>query len=230
MLAKQVKRWFLHLDPIQSLTRARSSWQRRHFSSSRYWEDRYRAGGSSGAGSYGTKAEEKAAYLNGFVSSRGVSSVIEFGCGDGNQLRYAIYPRYLGFDVSESAVAGCVELFADDDTKAFHLLDEYEGEVADLVLSLDVVYHLIEDKVFEEHMRLLFSASRRFVIVFSTNQDFPGIATHVRHREFTRWTDQHATAWRLIDEPSDTDRARRGDWGEPTAGFYVYESLDWSSG
>src|SRR5579859_8234848 len=57
--------------------------------SSTYWEERYRAGGNSGAGSYGRLAEFKAEVLNGFVHSRGIRSVVEFGCGDGAQLALA---------------------------------------------------------------------------------------------------------------------------------------------
>ncbi|GAJ08100.1 unnamed protein product, partial [marine sediment metagenome] len=57
------------------------------FSGSReYWESRYAGGGTSGAGSYGKPAEFKAQVLNSFVKDNGISSVIEFGCGDGNQL------------------------------------------------------------------------------------------------------------------------------------------------
>ena len=160
-------------------------------------------GGSSGSGSYGVEAEAKAAYLNEFVSDHGVHSVIELGCGDGNQLRLTKYPSYLGFDVSQTAVARCKELFAGDGAKDFLLLDEYEGQTADLVMSLDVVYHLIEDQVFQDHMRLLFSAARRFVVIYSSNEDQPGVATHVVHREFTRWVEQNATNWRLAAEPPD---------------------------
>jgi hypothetical protein len=51
-----------------------------------FWENRYRTGGTSGSGSYGRLAEFKAEILNEFVRERGVSSIIEFGCGDGAQL------------------------------------------------------------------------------------------------------------------------------------------------
>src|SRR5437660_1578196 len=69
-----------------------------------YWEGRYVEGGDSGHGSYGFLAAEKARFLNAFIEKHHVASVIEFGCGDGNQLSLARYPRYLGLDVSEAAV------------------------------------------------------------------------------------------------------------------------------
>ncbi|TAT59972.1 hypothetical protein EGM92_29840 [Enterobacter cloacae] len=30
--------------------------------------------------------------------------MMEFGCGDGNQLSLADYPRYTGFDISDHAI------------------------------------------------------------------------------------------------------------------------------
>ncbi len=87
--------------------------------SAEYWELRYASGGSSGQGSYGRLAEFKAEVINNFVMERGVHSVIEFGCGDGNQLQLAKYPVYVGLDVSEKAVAMCKEKFNNDTSKLF---------------------------------------------------------------------------------------------------------------
>nr|BFF27640.1 hypothetical protein GCM10025732_56050 [Glycomyces mayteni] len=54
--------------------------------SAAYWEKRYADGGNSGGGSRGTNAEFKAEVLNKFTAEHGIESVIEFGCGDGEQL------------------------------------------------------------------------------------------------------------------------------------------------
>ena len=51
-----------------------------------YWENRYKNNGNSGAGSYGRLAEFKADVINNFIAENKITSVIEFGCGDGNQL------------------------------------------------------------------------------------------------------------------------------------------------
>jgi Methionine biosynthesis protein MetW len=56
------------------------------FSSGDYWESRYRAGGTSGAGSYGLLAAFKADFINAFVTDNGIASVLDLGCGDGNLL------------------------------------------------------------------------------------------------------------------------------------------------
>jgi SAM-dependent methyltransferase len=161
--------------------------------SAAYWERNYADGGTSGNGSYGALAEGKAEFLNDFVRRRGVRSVIEFGCGDGHQLSLANYPSYIGIDVSRSAIERCARRFAGDPAKSFFLYDgacfaDNSGLfTADLAISLDVIYHLIEDSVFETYMTHLFAAGMKFVIIYATNRAIPGTAPHVRHRHFTSW-------------------------------------------
>lgn len=166
-----------------------------------YWEKRYMKGGDSGVGSYGNFAEFKAEVINRFVDAHQVQSVIEFGCGDGNQLGLAKYPTYLGFDISSAAVLRCRELFKSDRHKSFSLTTEYSGETADLVLSLDVIFHLVEEDVFEQYMRKLFNASNRYVIIYSSNTDdnqgYEG--SHVRHRKFTKWIEENIPNWELSE-------------------------------
>src|SRR5690348_14977223 len=144
------KRFLLSLPVIGwTIRRWRSSLARSRFQgSAHYWTRRYELGGDSGSGSQGQLAAFKADVLNGFVEEESVKSVIEFGCGDGNQLTLARYPLYVGFDISPEAVARCRRLFANDSSKSFALVAEYLNETAELALSLDVVFHLVEDSVY----------------------------------------------------------------------------------
>lgn len=155
--------------------------------SASYWQTRYRLGGTSGARSYSRLAGFKAEVLNGFVRELAIHTVIECGCGDSHQVQLARYPAYLGVDVSREAFALCRDKFAGGAGKAFELMYEYAGETAELTLSLDVVYHLVDDGVFEVHMHRLFDSSSRYVIVYSP--DMGGQerwrAAHIRHRQFT---------------------------------------------
>jgi len=57
------------------------------FQSGSYWEDRYATGDDSGLGSYDELARYKAQIINEFVREKQVDSVVDFGCGDGNQLQ-----------------------------------------------------------------------------------------------------------------------------------------------
>lgn len=193
--------------------------------SSAYWEGRYAAGGNSGAGSYSFFAEFKAEVLNGFVARQQLRTVIEFGCGDGNQLLLATYPEYTGYDVSHTALQSCRALFGSDARKSFRHMSEYAGEKADLTLSLDVIYHLVEDPVFEHYMGLLFDASSHYVIIYSSNTDdnrgYEG--SHIRHRQFTRWIEEHRPGWKLLEHlpnryPFQGDR-RKGSFAD----FFIFE-------
>lgn len=165
-----------------------------------YWEERYRAGGNSGTGSGGRLAEFKAEIINEFVATESVSSVIEFGCGDGRQLLLARYPKYTGVDVSPTIIEKCRELFADNPNFAFVTTEEYHGEKAELALSLDVIFHLIEDDVFSAYMNTLFDAANRFVVIYSSNFDSESEpnAPHFRNRQFTLWIAAHRPEWQLI--------------------------------
>jgi len=193
--------------------------QRKKFTdSASYWEKRYAAGGTSGLGSYGKLAEFKAEVLNEFVRENSIKNVSEFGCGDGNQLQLATYSAYTGFDVSLTAIEKCRNLFLKDPTKQFKLIKDYCGEHAELTLSLDVIYHLVEDSVFNDYMNLLFSSSDRYVIIYSSDIDgsLGETKPHVRFRKFSNWIKENAHGWELkLQIPNRFPEAS-------TADFFVY--------
>jgi hypothetical protein len=189
-----------------------------------YWNKRYNAGGNSGQGSYDILAEFKAEILNRFVQEHDIQSVIEYGCGDGNQLKLANYPSFIGFDVSSEAIKLCQVAFEDDANKSFKRMDEYNGELAELTLSIDVIYHLVEDKIFERYMERLFSSSTQFVIIFSSNYEENRTfkSPHVRHRIFEDWVKENLPSWKLVGiipnkYPLDTNSGV----GSPS-NFYIY--------
>lgn len=165
--------------------------------STSFWESVYREGGTSGPGSYGRLAEFKAEILNEFVRTRNIRTVIEFGCGDGAQLQRAVYPEYIGVDVASGSIARCSALFAHDASKRFYLADALPKDLGrfDLALSLDVIYHLIENNVFDLYMRRLFGAAQRHVIIYSSNYAALAEGPHVRHRKFTAWIAENARGW-----------------------------------
>ncbi|MFT5219147.1 MAG: SAM-dependent methyltransferase [Planctomycetota bacterium] len=193
--------------------------------SSEYWEKRYASGGNSGVGSYKNFAAFKAEILNAFVVKHDVKSVIEFGCGDGNQLLLANYAAYIGFDVSHTVIDSCKAKFLTDASKTFKQMAEYDGETADLSLSLDVIYHLVEDDIFENYMRALFKSANRYVIIYASdseeNEGYEG--THVRHRKFTKWIKENISNCKLIQHIANK-YPYEGDYTRGSfADFYVYE-------
>lgn len=170
-----------------------------HFDSARYWEERYRTGRSSGAGSYGRLAQFKASFLNGFYAANAIASHIDFGAGDGNQLSLLRPPRYVGVDVSETVLERLRKRFAHVPHYSFHHVDQLEGvDRCDLSTSIDVIYHLIEDPIYEAYMRRLFLYARRFVVIYSSNVERRVGSAHVRHRCFTDFVAASLPEWRLV--------------------------------
>jgi hypothetical protein len=194
-------------------------------SSPGYWEDRYATGGNSGAGSYGRLARFKADVLNDFVARNTVESVVEFGCGDGAQLQLTRYPNYTGIDISLHAVDLCQTRFSQDPSKQFFHASRPEADTAgaDLALSLDVIYHLVEDSIYETYMSRLVSAATRFLCIYSSNFDRRGFVAHIRHRCFTDWLEANAPQWKLVSilsnpYPEDPTRPNDTSWAD----FYFF--------
>ncbi|MBL4542111.1 MAG: class I SAM-dependent methyltransferase [Rhodobacteraceae bacterium] len=168
------------------------------FSSADYWERRYAGGGNSGAGSCGRLADFKATFLNRFFANNDVQSVLEFGCGDGNQLDLLEIERYTGFDISPTVVAQCRERFADKE--AFQFLSPEDARdlgLHDLTLSLDVLFHLIEPQVFADYIAQLFAHSTRHVVIYSSNFDSPWPSAHVLHRNVRKFIQDNVPHWHL---------------------------------
>jgi hypothetical protein len=225
MIKSLVKRTPVVREIARAALRILAEFGQERFSSSDYWEGRYRKGGNSGAGSYNRLARYKADVLNAFVAEHGIESVIEFGSGDGAQLKLATYPSYIGVDVSHTALDLTRREFAADPSKRFvHSEDLTADHRADLSLSLDVIYHLIEDSVFERYMNQLFDAARRYTIIYSSNAERKSEAVHVRHRKFTDWVERERKDFKLIgqrendfsEDIEDTDNTSFAD-------FYFYE-------
>lgn len=174
-----------------------------------YWEARYATGGSSGAGSAGGAARRKAAYVNTLIRRERVGSVVDWGCGDGRQLDLLnLPPAYLGVDISATAVAACI---ARHPGRAFLVWPPAGPEVAvyaDLAMSLDVIFHLVDDADFAGYWARLFGSADRLVLVHSTDHDRVG-ARHVCHRRISHLA---PAGWVLADRPADP----------ATAGFYLW--------
>jgi len=211
-------------DTIQDSSRLKEGGDNR-FDSAKYWSERYRSGGNSGAGSYGRLAAFKAEIINAFVREHNIASVIEFGCGDGAQLALADYPTYLGFDVADDSIDRCRSKFAQDVSKEFRNAAAWDYERADLVLSLDVIYHLIEDAVFHDYMCRLFASAKRYVIVYSSNDEGKQPAAHVKHRRFTDWISIYHADFKLVRYiPNRWPLADDGQ-SQSFADFFIFEKI-----
>lgn len=199
--------------------------------SNKYWNIRYRAWGSSWSGSYWRLAHFKANFLNKFCQENHINMVIEFGCGDGHQLSLWKYKNYVGFDISQKAIQLCKKIFLFDQSKSFFLfepgafLDNLRLFRGDLSLSIDVLYHLVEDEVFFDYMHILFSTSNQFVIIYSSNFDSP-VKFHQKDRNFTTFITNQFPNWTLVDQiqnqfPYDS----KNPYNSSKCDFFVYKKI-----
>ena len=194
------------------------SWARRFTNSHDYWLRRYRLGGDSGVGSGGASAAYKADYLNTFVMQHGISSMIDLGCGDGRNAVLLSVPSYLGLDISPRAVA-LARARCSGQHKRFAVLGTEVPTPADLAISMDVVYHLIEDDVLEGHLSLLSQIATRYILIYGTDHDAVG-APHVRHRQISNRFLALNAGWSLAHR--EPNRLYGADW-RTNPHFCVFE-------
>jgi SAM-dependent methyltransferase len=216
------------------LSRIKNIVQNPSFDSKGYWENRYKKGGNSGSGSYGHLALFKANVINDFVKENKVDTIIEFGCGDGNQLKLAEYPKYIGLDVSATIIQKCIAEFRNDKKKSFFLysgdcfLDNLEIFSSDLSMSLDVLFHLVEQRIYEQYLLHVFSCAKKYVIIYSSNVNIPPQRpdSHEAHRVFTNDIERLVKGWSLAKIIKNEHPSKSyGDETGSLADFYIYEKL-----
>ena len=87
----------------------------------------------------------------------------------------------------------------------------------DLSLSLDVIYHLVDDNIYEKYMKDLFNSTNKFVIIYSSNHEEKYNGSHVYHRKFTDYIDlKFPQAKLLCHEPKPYPKISGAD-------FFVYQ-------
>lgn len=156
------------------------------FDSTKYWEERYVNGGNSGNGSYGFLAEYKRDFLNQFIVENNINSLLEYGCGDGNQLSMINCDRIIGVDVSKTAIDTCKKMLPNSEFITINK-GEFPKIKTDLLLSLDVIYHLIEDDVYNEYIENIVNHRSEYLIIYSANfEDDGNFSKHVKPRNFTK--------------------------------------------
>jgi tRNA G46 methylase TrmB len=198
------------------------------FNSEIYWENRYLNGGNSGSGSYGKLALFKADVINNFIKNNNVNVIIDYGVGDGNQLKLidTEKKKYIGIDISHTILNNCKKTFIKDNTKTFlHAENINDNLKGDLVISCDVIYHLIEDDVYMEYMKNLFNMSNKYVMIYSKNENLNHLQ-HVKFRKFEEYINVNCHGWSLIKHiPNKYPQLIIGQDNENTSpsDFYIYE-------
>lgn len=193
------------------------------FNAEKYWEDRYKSGSNSGSGSYGKFAEWKGEFMQSFIDSRHIQSIIDIGCGDGNQLSYFKCPTYFGLETSPTAIEQCMKKFKNDKSKLFVNLNQYLTKVgsafrANCVISLDVLLCLVDLSKFNEHLRQLFTLASNYVVIYAADVDRVA-APHIIYRKFTDVVRETYPNWVLMEKVTNPLIK------DPETSFYVYKNM-----
>jgi len=191
------------------------------FDSKEYWENRYNSGQNSGKGSYNNLALFKANIINSIISNNSdITSIIDYGVGDGNQSTYFNLDniKYTGLDVSNFIINKCKDKFKNDANKIFVTCDKvnFSELKANMLLSCDVLYHLIEDNVYFNYLTNLFNMSDKFVVIYASDID-KYHAEHVRFRKFTDYIKNNFKEWILIRHIINPYK------NESPSDFYIFE-------
>ncbi len=145
-----------------------------------YWNTRYAQGGNSGAGSYGLTGKKKLDHL----AKLDFSSVSELGCGDfnfGNNLLDLHPASYIGLDVSEVAVIKNSQQYPQH---TFGVVGtDYSLPQGDLLLCVDVLFHIIEDSEYERVLSALEKTWTKYLALTAYERD-EEFSNHVRIRKF----------------------------------------------
>lgn len=186
----------------------------RHFNIDAYWEKRYADGRDSGEGSRGEMAKGKASTVNQVIFDYEIGSMIDWGCGDGQVLQHITEQvHYTGVDISPTVIGKVSQL---SPHRSF-VLDKTGTMItawlrADMSLSMDVMFHLVNDDDYYRYLNRLFKAAQKAVLIYSTDSDEGLTARHVMRRHWTPDVERMFPEWRLTSRYPHPERA----------GFYLY--------
>ncbi len=145
-----------------------------------FWNNRYANGRNSGAGSYGEMLEKKLKWLKGLD----IQTICEIGCGDfnfGHNLM-KLYPKayYIGQDISEYII--------DKNRKDFlqyqFTTDMKELIQADLTLCIDVLFHITDDREYEDLLTNIENNWTKYLAITAYEYENPHTSPHVKIRKF----------------------------------------------
>jgi hypothetical protein len=117
-----------------------------------YWDHRYRSGGTSGLGSVGEEREWKWSVIDSYVQD--LDDVVDIGCGDLSfwENRREHLPddfRYFGLDVSGAVVDRNRRRYPDWRFHVGDASDPIPGIEGRIVLCLDVLFHILDNEVYD---------------------------------------------------------------------------------
>ena len=110
---------------------------------------------------------------------------------------------YIGLDVSATIIKQCISKFKSDNTKSFFIYDSESFAdnlhifKSDAAFSIDVIFHLVEDVLFEKYLEDLFSSAIKLVVIYGADMDYIPGTEHELYRRFTAYIENKFPEWKL---------------------------------
>ena len=179
-----------------------------------FWKSRYELGDNSGSGSRGDLLNFKTEFINNFIKENDIKTVLDFGHGD----------LYVAREINAEDYTG-IDIFDVEDNEGLNLInckfDEYDGESADLVMCLDVVYHILEEE--QEYMRdsldKMMEKADKFLMIYAHDSEDERFETEYSYHLYnSKWL-QH------MKTKEDFQLIYKQEKPEPncSAQFYIFE-------
>lgn len=147
-----------------------------------YWNGRYASNGTSGEGSYGDKLNNKLEVIKQLEEPL---TIFEVGCGDfnfGKNIKQ-LFPKskYRGVDISEVVVKRNTSLYGSKSISFSVSTGVYDK--AELVMCVDVLFHIIRDEDYNNVLNGLKSAWVKHLVITAC-EDKRESAEHMNIRPF----------------------------------------------
>jgi len=173
----------------------------------------------SGIGSRGSLADFKANFINDFVKEKKINKIIDFGCGDLYNASLFNVKEYLGIDIVDHQIP---ENVLAQTFKTLNMrFDQVElDKGSDLVICLDVLYHILKDEL--EYLKItlekIVEISNDYIIIYA--QDSMDTKFNYLYSEHL-----YNSPWRQILEEKNVKLIYEQEKCKPgtTAKFFIYQ-------
>jgi hypothetical protein len=134
-----------------------------------YWEERYKRGGNSGAGSVGRYRRFKWLIINRYVPS--ISQVIDVGCGDLKFWKGSLPIDYTGIDISKTIITKNKRLYPGSTFLNYPAEILIENLKAPVVFCLDLLFHIINESAFNSILNNLCIYSTEYIFIYTWKEN-----------------------------------------------------------
>lgn len=176
---------------------------------------------NSGLGSRGQLSNFKADFVSSFVKEHDIQNMIDFGCGDLHVSSLIEVSSYLGVDIVAHTIPENPKV--DTFSATVSRFDEFEcGEPVDMVLCMDVLYHILENEqdYLKAALENMVRSTKKYLVIYAQDS----------YDESIVWRGHMFNCpWRQLLEEMDVDlvyqqkQEEYGDGPRSDAVFFVYE-------